>query len=187
MTKGTRSTVSNPGPSPVVIVMGVSGSGKTSVGQAVAKGLGWNFVDADDFHSPSNVAKMRAGHGLTDTDREPWLVALNRLLKASQSEGVAVVLACSALKVSYRQTLMDGVTNQRIVYLDVSPSVIAERVSARKGHFLTSELVASQFADLEVPGAGEAITIDADRPKAVVVDAVVDALQRSLGPHQPLD
>lgn len=160
-----------------VIVMGVSGSGKTHVGQEVAQRLGWSFVDADDFHSPSNITKMRAGIALTDADREPWLETLNRLLLTKQREESDVVLACSALKHAYRLTLADGVGNLRFVYLDVPEAVVIERVRARRGHFLHSELVASQFTDLETPNTDEAIIIDADRPKAAVIDSVVEALQ----------
>lgn len=177
----------NPAMAPIVIMMGVAGSGKTQIGRAVASRLGWSFVDADDVHPASNVAKMRAGHALTGADREPWLETLNRLLRTRQSEGVAVVLACSALKHAYRRTLVDGVTNQRVVHLDVPQPVIVERVSNRRGHFLPSELVASQFAELEVPGADEAIIIDADRPKAEVIDSVIDALHRWFDMPQGLE
>lgn len=156
--------------------MGVAGSGKTQIGREVASRLGWSFVDADDVHPESNVAKMRAGHALTDTDREPWLEALNQMLRTRQSEGVAVVLACSALKHAFRRALVDGVTNERIIHLDVPQPAIVERVSNRRGHFMPLELVANQFAELEVPGADEAIIIDANRPNVVVVDSAIDAL-----------
>ena len=165
----------------IVIVMGVAGSGKTSVGREVAARLGWRFIDADDFHTPSDVAKMRDGHALTDTDRTPWLETLNNLLRTNERQGNPVVLACSALKRTYRRVLVGGVTNHQIVYLDVPQPVIVDRVIKRRGHFLAAELVTSQFADLEVPTSNDAIIIDADRPKAAVVDAVIDALQPWVG------
>lgn len=176
---------------PVVIVMGVSGSGKTVIGRAAAARLGWSFVDADDHHPPSNVAKMQAGDALTDADRRPWLEALNRLLRERQGREEAVVLGCSALKQAYRRTLTNEVANALIVHLDVPQHVIEERVGARQRHFMPPELVASQFTDLEVPGPDEAIIIDADRPLGVVVDAVVEELQcwtaAGLGGHPRSD
>ncbi|MGB3412558.1 MAG: gluconokinase [Microthrixaceae bacterium] len=171
---------STPNPSPPIgaVIMGVSGSGKTVVGRTVAQRLGWTFVDADNFHPESNVAKMGDGVPLTDADRQPWLETLNKLLRSKQSEGVAVVLACSALKRSYRLTLAEGVPGLRFVHLDVPQPVIFERLQQRQGHFASSALVPSQFADLEVPDGDEATIIDADRPKAKVIEDVVAALQK---------
>ncbi|HTO01053.1 MAG TPA: gluconokinase [Microthrixaceae bacterium] len=163
--------------SAAVLVMGVSGSGKTNVGRAVAEQLGWTFIDADDFHPPSNLAKMRHGVALTDADREPWLETLNLVLRRKQHDGVNVVLACSALKRSYRQTLASGVTGLQIIHLDVPQDVVFKRVRTRRDHFMPTELVDSQFADLEVPTDREAIIVNADRPKNEVVDHVLAELR----------
>lgn len=168
-----KSTPSSPA---AVIVMGVSGSGKSYVGRAVAERLGCTFFDADDFHPYSNLTKMSEDIALSDSDREPWLETLNRILRNKQSEGVAVVLACSALKRSYRTTLAAGLAAVRFIHLDVPQAVIVARVRNRRGHFASSALVPSQFADLEVPDADEATIIDADRPKEEVVEAVIAAL-----------
>ncbi len=162
----------------VVVVMGVSGSGKTYVGQAIAEQLGFAFFDADDFHPYSNLTKMSEGIALSDSDRAPWLESLNKLLRSKQSEGVAVVLACSALKRSYRSTLAAGLATVCFVHLDVPQPVIVARVRDRRGHFASSALVSSQFADLEVPTDDEATIIDADRPKEEVVEAVIAALKK---------
>lgn len=154
----------------VLVVMGVSGSGKTAVGSAVAHRLGWGFVDADDHHSDRNRNKMAAGLPLTDADRGPWLDELNRILYTAADD---VVLACSALTRSYRDRLTRGVDESVVVFLQADPDVVAERVRRRSGHFMPSELVASQFDTLEVPDRSEALTIDADRPIDDVISDVV--------------
>ena len=148
--------------------MGVCGSGKTSVGQALANRLGWQFFDADDFHPPANVAKMATGVALTDEDREPWLDRLATEMRAVDQQRRHAVLACSALKESYRQRIArglqepgpegDGGAEFRIVYLKGDAKTIEPRLALRSGHFMPSSLLASQFAALEEPD--DAMVID---------------------------
>jgi gluconokinase len=142
----------------IVIVMGTTGSGKTTIGSLLAKRLGWEFVDADDFHPPANVEKMKHGIPLTDADREPWLKALHDKIVQWNTEGHNVVLACSALKQSYRDELRVG-SGVKFVYLKGSYELFSKRVLARKGHFAKQDLLVSQFATLEEPA--DAITVDA--------------------------
>ncbi len=152
----------------IVIVMGTTASGKTTIGTLLAKRLGWDFVDADDFHPPANVEKMKHGIPLTDADRKPWLQALHDKIVQWNSENRSVVLACSALKQSYRDTLR-GATDVNFVYLKGSYELFSKRVLARKGHFAKQDLLASQFADLEEPT--DAITVDArETPEEMVAE-----------------
>jgi len=160
-----------------LIVMGVSGSGKSTVAERLAKRLGWRYEDGDGFHPPGNVAKMSAGQPLTDEDRWPWLRAIadeiDRVCEADQH----VVIACSALKRAYREVLIHGRTDARIVYLNGTQDLIASRISARKDHFMPPELLASQFKTLEPPDASEhpvIVSID------VSVDAIVDDVIRQI-------
>jgi gluconokinase len=160
-----------------LVVMGVSGSGKSTVADALAKKLSWTYEDGDRFHPPSNVAKMSAGHPLTDEDRWPWLHAIadeiDRLCKAGQR----AVIACSALKRAYRDLLVHGRTDVRIIFLDGTKDLIASRLAQRHGHFMPPGLLDSQFKTLEPPGAGEnpvTVSIDAS------VDAIVDDIIRQL-------
>lgn len=157
----------------VVVLMGVSGAGKTTVGQLLAEKLGWEFHDADDYHSPANVAKMHSGIPLTDADRAPWLEALRQLMATSINSGKNIVLACSALKQSYRDFLNVG-PEVRFVYLKVAPAVLHERLRMRRGHFMTEQMLASQLATLEEPHEGP--VIDASRPPAEVAGAIADVL-----------
>lgn len=131
--------------------MGVSGSGKSTVGRQVADALGWEFRDGDDFHPPENVAKMRAGTPLNDDDRRPWLLAIQRWMRATQAAGGSGVIACSALKEAYRDLLLREEPWVRFVHLAGPKEVIAERMKARSGHFMPSSLLDSQFAALEAP------------------------------------
>jgi len=142
----------------ILVLMGVSGCGKTTVGKILGKQLGWEFNDADDFHPPSNVAKMRAGHALTDDDRWPWLDRLNALLRASELDGKNTILACSALRQVYRDRLEQGCKDVRWFYLKGSFELIQSRLAARKGHYMNPALLQSQFATLEEPA--NAIVID---------------------------
>jgi gluconokinase len=135
----------------VVVVMGVSGVGKTTIGQRLARDLGWSFFDADDFHPEANVLKMHQGMGLADADRFPWLKALNKLISGCLSEGVSAVLACSALKESYRQVLKQGNERLCFVFLSAPPEIIQDRLNQRTGHFMSPLLLASQFETLEIP------------------------------------
>ncbi len=142
----------------IVILMGVSGAGKTTVGQALARALDWRFVDADDFHSAANIARMRAGIALTDADRAPWLVALNHAIVRWLAAQENVVLACSALKSEYRAQLVVS-DEVKLVYLRVSREVVAARLVLRQHHYMNPTLIDSQFATLEEPTAG-AVTVD---------------------------
>ena len=141
-----------------VVVMGVTGCGKTTVGRLVAQHLGAQFVDADDFHPPANVAKMRAGIPLDDADRQPWLDALNARLREATARGEPLVLACSALKAAYRERLREGIPGLRFVHLEGARELIAGRLAARSGHYMNPALLDSQFATLERPG--DALSID---------------------------
>jgi len=152
----------------IVIVMGVVGAGKTTVGRLLAEQLGWQFADADDFHPASNVEKIRHGTSLNDDDRQPWLASLRNAITAWIAQHRNVVLACSALKRSYRQELVVG-SEVRFVYLKGSADLIADRLRARHGHFAGEQILASQFADLEEPN--EAVTVEIDStPNQIVAE-----------------
>jgi gluconokinase len=138
--------------------MGVTGAGKTTVGELLAQQLGWEFADADNFHSPTNIEKMSRGIALTDEDRAPWLQAIHVAMAQRTAAGRDVVLACSALKLAYRRTLREGL-EMRIIYLRGSQEYIVSRLTHRSGHYATGSLVASQFADLEEPGAAEGVLV----------------------------
>lgn len=150
----------------IVIVMGVVGSGKTTVGRLLADQLGWEFADADDFHPFANVEKIRQGIGLNDHDRQPWLQALQQAIARWTGEHKNVVLACSALKRAYRRELEVG-PEVRFVYLKGSAELIAERLRLRKGHYADDQILASQFADLEEPEGAVAVDIAATPPQIV--------------------
>ena len=150
----------------IVIVMGVVGSGKTTVGRSLADQLGWQFADADDFHPSANVEKIRSGIPLTDADRAPWLRSLREAIARWIAAGKNAVLACSALKRNYRDELKAG-PEVHFVYLKGSPALIAERLRSRHGHFANEQILASQFADLEEPENAVIVSI-ADTPQQIV-------------------
>jgi len=131
--------------------MGVSGSGKTTVGEALAQRLGWIFFDADDFHPAENIMKMRNGIPLTDADRTPWLDALHQLLSSTLAAGRHPILACSALKQQYRVQLLQGLDGMDLIFLKGTFDLIWSRMSARQGHYMKPEMLRSQFATLEEP------------------------------------
>ena len=158
-----------------VIVMGVSGSGKTSVGKLLAEQLGWEFYDADDFHPPENVAKMANGMPLSDSDRAPWLAVLNKLISASLKANRPGVLACSALKEWYRQQLMDGNDGVQIVYLKGSYDLIWSRMEKRTNHYMKPHMLKSQFDTLEEPN--DALTTDISMPVDEIVQAILKQLE----------
>ncbi len=170
----------------IVVLMGVSGSGKTTVGELLSERLGWPLLDADDFHPPENIEKMRSGIPLTDEDRWPWLDRLNGLLREKDSNGESALLACSALKQKYRDRLAAGLKDPRWVYLKGSFELIEARLKARKGHYMKAGLLKSQFATLEEPL--DAITAEiGTTPEAVAdaVEAALDGAHRSnSGSHQ---
>jgi len=152
----------------IVVVMGVTGSGKTTVGSRLAAQLGWEFADADQFHPAGNVEKMARGIALTDADREPWLAALRDSIARWLAAGKNVVLACSVLKEAYRKKLGIG-GDVRLVYLKGSYELIASRLRARRGHFATEAILADQFAALEEPE--DAIVVDgALSPEEIVAE-----------------
>ncbi|WP_049824669.1 gluconokinase [Rhodopseudomonas palustris] len=154
--------------------MGVSGSGKSTIGERLAERLGWAYQDGDDFHPPGNVAKMSAGQPLTDDDRWPWLRAIAADIDRIADSGDHAVFGCSALKRAYRDILVHGRNDVRIVYLDGSRELIAQRMAARKDHFMPAGLLDSQFATLEKPTPDErAITVTIDASVAQIVDAIV--------------
>ncbi|HRN49791.1 MAG TPA: gluconokinase [Anaerolineales bacterium] len=157
-----------------IVVMGVSGSGKTRVGKALARAFELPFLEGDDFHPPANIAKMQAGQPLTDADRSPWLAALNQALQEQQARGQAVVLACSALKETYRQQLQQDGVKLRFVYLHSSLDKLRQRVENRRTHFMPASLLQSQFDALEEPE--HAIRVDALLPVGVIVREVRNEL-----------
>jgi gluconokinase len=164
----------------VIIVMGVSGSGKTDVGEALAKRLGWVFEDADNWHPASNIEKMQSGVALTDEDREPWLRSLSSAVRNWIASERDVVLACSALRKWHRNALRKGVPDRksiRFVCLKGTYEEIDRRLRLRVGHFMPESLLESQFATLEEPGASEALVIDVSQAVASVVDAIVTGLR----------
>lgn len=166
----------------VIVVMGVSGSGKTTIGSLLATRLGAVFADADDFHSAENKAKMHAGTPLTDEDRAPWLHTLNDVLRDWLKKNTAGVLACSALKNSYRDILSAGTRPGEVAFLwlDGSPQLIEKRLQARQGTFMNPALLGSQFATLEPPA--DALRVVNDRSPAEVVDEILTALQHPTVP-----
>lgn len=152
----------------ILIVMGVVGAGKTTVGRLLAEECGWEFADADDFHPPSNVDKIRHGIALNDDDREPWLARLRAAISQWIGDNQNVVLACSALKRSYRRELEVG-PEVRFVYLKGTADLIAQRLQTRQRHFAGQQILASQFADLEEPE--QAVTIQiASTPQQIVAE-----------------
>lgn len=162
-----------------IILMGVSGCGKTSVGINLSKKLGWPFFDGDDFHPEENVAKMSAGEPLTDRDRLPWLKTLHDLLKGHLQRGISLVLACSALKEEYRQILSSGISNVVFVHLRGDFDLIHARMRARREHYMKPEMLRSQFASLEPPKSG--ITVEVDQSLEGITAQILKELnERSL-------
>lgn len=161
-----------------LIVMGVSGSGKSTIADQLAKRLGWRYEDGDRFHPPRNIAKMSAGQALTDEDRWPWLQAIADEIDRVCEAGQHVVIACSALKRAYRDVLIHGRDDVRIIYLKGTQDLIASRLNSRKDHFMPPGLLASQFKTLEPPDGNEnPVIASIDAP----VDAIVDDIVHQLG------
>jgi len=160
-----------------LIVMGVSGSGKSTVAEALGKGLSWRFEDGDSFHPANNVAKMSAGHPLIDEDRWPWLESIADEIERVCKQGDHVIIACSALKRVYRDVLRRGRDDVHFVYLKGTQELIAARMAQRKSHFMPPELLTSQFRTLEPPAASEhVITVSIDGS----IEAIVDNVLRQL-------
>jgi len=158
----------------IAVLMGVSGSGKTSIGAALSERLGWPFLDGDDFHPPENVAKMKSGTPLTDEDRWPWLDRLNAELRAREARSESAVIACSALRQAYRARLSRGLANWRLVFLHGSFELLRRRAEERKHRYMPASLLQSQFDTLEPPA--QAIHIDVAEPLGRSVEKIRQAL-----------
>jgi gluconokinase len=158
----------------VIIVMGVSGSGKTTIGRLLAQRLGWSFIDGDEHHPAENTEKMSRGEPLTDADRQSWLASLRCLIDEHLQRGESAVLACSALKDAYRIELGQGDPSIAFVYLRGEYPAILERLVRRKRHFMKANLLASQFRDLEEPS--RAVVVDVDKPPERLVDDIIASL-----------
>ena len=167
-----------------IVVMGVSGSGKSTVGALLARRLGWPFAEADDFHSAANVAKMRAGIPLTDDDRWPWLDAMGAWMRDRRAEGRSCVVTCSALKRAYRDRLRGSERDVLFVHLQGAHELIAQRMASRSHPYMPVSLLKSQFDALEPPDTAEALVLSIDRPPEALVEEIV-ARVRSGAPDHP--
>jgi 6-phosphogluconolactonase len=181
----TKRTRAEPSPLPsVIVLMGVSGAGKSTIAAMLAHRLGWTYEDGDWFHPPSNVEKMHAGHPLTDDDRLAWLQGIEAWIRATREEGGHGVIACSALKRAYRDILVAGRGDVRIVYLKGDRDLIARRFSLRDGHFMPAALLDSQFATLEEPEEQEhAVVVSIDAGPRDIVEAIVAQLGIGAASH----
>jgi carbohydrate kinase (thermoresistant glucokinase family) len=170
----------------VIVVMGVSGVGKTSVGRALARRLGVPFLEGDELHPPSSVAKMSAGTPLAESDRVPWLAAIAHRIEAAVTEGTGLVVACSALRRSHRDVLRGGVAGDVLfVHLVSSQELLRRRLEGREGHFMPASLLDSQLVTLEPPGPEEhAIQIDAGRSIDAIVERLANELSRPTQDHE---
>jgi len=162
----------------VIVLMGVSGSGKSTIGAALSQRLGWLFRDADSFHPPANIAKMSSGVPLNDDDRSPWLVAIAHWIDARCAAGAPGIVSCSALKRAYRSRIVGGRESVRLVYLNGDMGLIAQRLQARRDHFMPPSLLESQFAALEEPGADEQpLVVSIALSPQRVVDTIIERLR----------
>lgn len=162
---------------PVLLITGVSGSGKSTIGPLLAARLGWEYAEADAFHPQRNIAKMAAGHPLDDADREPWLEAIGAWIDATTRAGRPAVVTCSALKRAYRDKLRKGRPKVRLIYLDADQRIVGGRLAARSGHFFPAQLLASQFRDLERPGPDEhALVVDVAATPDRIVERLIEGL-----------
>lgn len=161
----------------ILVLMGVSGAGKSTVGPLLAERLGWPYRDADGFHPPANIAKMSADTPLTDEDRRPWLAAIAAWIDERRAAGGHGIVSCSALKRAYREVLVGGRPDVLLVYLRGEEGLIARRQAARTGHFMPATLVRSQFETLEEPAPDErALTVRVDQPPEAVAAEIAAAL-----------
>ena len=162
----------------VIVLMGVSGCGKSTIGEHLGAALGWPYADADSFHPPANVAKMSAGHALNDHDRAPWLTAIVAHIDAARNAGAHAIVSCSALKRVYRNVLIGARNDVALVFLDGSKEAIAKRLSARHAHFMPPALLDSQFAALEQPSADEhALIVSVEQTPDAIVGAIISGLE----------
>lgn len=159
----------------LILIMGVAGSGKSTIGRQLADDLGWTYQEADDFHSPANREKMSRGLPLDDTDRAPWLAAIRTAMEACLADGRPAVFTCSALKEKYRRTLSEGLTGIALVHLHGDPALLLARLQGRSGHFMKPAMLESQLAALEPPA--DALTLDIARPPAALVAEIRSRLQ----------
>ncbi len=163
----------------IVVMMGVSGSGKTTIATTLAEQLGWRMLEGDKLHPAVNIAKMKAGTPLDDDDRWPWLRAIAAEIDRWRASGVSGVVACSALKRAYRDILIGPRTDVDLVYLQGSHALIAGRMAARHGHFMPTGLLDSQFATLEEPGEAERpIVVSIEPPADAIVAAIIKQLKQ---------
>ena len=160
----------------IIVVMGISASGKSTLGSALAKSLGWEFLEGDDYHPRANIEKMSSGTPLNDEDRLPWLRSINQALGRLDKDGRNAVLACSALKRHYREILAQDIKQMRYVYLYGNPQLVRERITNRKGHFMPPELIDSQIAAMEPPQ--NAIRVNIEQPVETQAELVLQALGR---------
>ena len=162
----------------VAVVMGVSGSGKTTIAAMLAAGMGWPFADADDLHPAANVEKMHSGHPLTDEDRWPWLARVAALIDEWRAQGSSGVIACSALKHAYRRIIVGDRPDVALVYLRGGHDLVGRRLAARQGHYMPATLLDSQFEALEEPGEDERpIVLDVGGTPAQIVAELIDRLE----------
>jgi gluconokinase len=172
----------------IVVMAGVAGSGKTTVGQLLARRVGWVFADGDEFHPAANVAKMHAGIPLTDADRRPWLQAIAAWMNARAEAGESAVVACSALKRRYRELLLAANPAVRLVFLVIPLDADEARLGARQGHFFPRQLLDSQFADLELPAPPEPVLVVATTGTAgQTAGEIMGRLGLTAGPADPAD
>jgi carbohydrate kinase (thermoresistant glucokinase family) len=168
----------------VLVLMGVSGSGKTTIAELLAKRLGWPYRDADEFHPKANIEKMKSGVPLTDEDRWPWLSAIAAWIDAERAQGRHAIVTCSALKRSYREIIVGDRRDVRLVFLKGSKELLAHRLKGRHGHFMPPALLQSQFDDLQAPGSDEKpVTVSVDATPAEIVLHIIEKL--ALAPRRP--
>lgn len=163
-------------PTPIIVLMGVAGCGKSTIGEALSAALGWTFRDADSFHPESNVAKMSRGEALTDADRKPWLEAIARWIDERQAAHAPAIVSCSALKRSYRDIIVGQRDGVHLVHLSGSADLIGTRMAARRNHFMPTSLLRSQFATLEPPQPHEALIIDVDAAPDAIAQRIIDSI-----------
>jgi gluconokinase len=166
----------------VIILMGISGCGKSTVGDLLAKRLGVRFAEGDAYHPPENVTKMSSGYALNDDDRLPWLQSMAADIKRWSDQGIGAVLSCSALKKSYRAILSNGNPNVRLVHLHGEADIVRRRMAARRDHFMPPSLIDSQISTLELPDAEEnVLTVDIAAPQKDIADAIIFKLNLKNG------
>jgi gluconokinase len=170
----------------ITVLMGVSGSGKTLIGEALARSIGGRFIEGDRYHPPANISRMASGQPLRDEDRWGWLDAIAGEIEEADRAGATLVVACSALKRAYRDRLRAASERILFIYLEVSRDTAAARVAARRGHFMPPSLIDSQFAALQPPAPDEqALYLDAASDPASLVDRALAAIRDSLSPATP--